>query len=199
MLAYAVCRLQVILRMCVLAAAISVPQAGSALATSCVGLDLAQPMPSGGRYFTRYDKGWSHRHRRGGAYDKGATAWECLDRDSYAFLKQTHHKHLDEWPRLRLISFCVTLLCRHGRTNEPGHKAKIDSKGTMSVSEFMKFRMVRCLETTEQDIEDMVRAQTKDRLVVIRDSRGMVARLGCRSLGRRLSRRRNLLKVGIRF
>ena len=136
-------------------------------------------MPSGGQYFSRRDKGWSQRHRRGGAYDKGATAWECLNRESYAFLKQTHGKHLDEWPRLRLISFCVTCLCRHGRTNEPRHLAKIDSKGTMSVSEFMSFRMVQCLETTEQDIEDMVRAQTKDRLIVIRDSRGMVARLGC--------------------
>ena len=136
-------------------------------------------MPSGGRYFSRRDTGWRDRHRRGGAYDKGATAWECLSRDAYAYLKRTHGGYLDEWPRLRLLSFCVTLLTRHGRTFEQGRQATVDSHGTMSVPEFMSFRMVQCLDTTEQDIEDMVLSQTKDRLIVLRDSQGKVARLGC--------------------
>ena len=83
-----------------------------------------------------------------------STAWQCLGREEYKFLKRSHEWRIDKWSRTKCISWACTLLLRHGSTYEAA-QVYVAPDGTMQIEELLSFKMLRCLSATAQDIEDV--------------------------------------------
>jgi len=91
-----------------------------------------------------------------GAYDLGKTAWQCLSRESYEFLKKSHAWRLDKWSRTNNISWACTLLLRHANSFDR-QKVILKKDGFMRVQDIVSFKMLRCLDCDPAGLDRMIK------------------------------------------
>ena len=133
------------------------------------------------------------RARKPTAFSNGLTAIQALRRRDYEWLRKHTHRgrwgrpaRIDTWPRDRCISWAMVLAARHARTDQWSRNqrqefhAKLDKEGFITIQNFLKLKMCRCLKVTPQDVERVLRYDEEN------GSRNGKRRFGTRWLGHRL-------------
>ena len=64
------------------------------------------------------------------------------------------HSRSNSWSYL--VSFGMTMLLRHGKSNDDGDPAILNEDGTMSLSRLVRYRGMRILGVTEKDILEIL-------------------------------------------
>ena len=133
------------------------------------------------------------RARKPTAFNNGLTAIQALRKRDYEWLRKYTHRgpwgrpaRIDTWPRDRCISWAMVLAARHARTDQWSRNqrqefhAKLDKEGFITIQNFLKLKMCRCLKVTPQDVERVLRYDEEN------GSRDGKRRFGTRWLGHRL-------------
>ena len=124
-----------------------------------------------------------HRFQRGEWFtnegDNRQTAWQYLSRDRYMWLKRSHDWRLDKWSREKNVSWCLTLLLRHGNPYED-RRVQVNPAGECPVEELVSFTMMCYLDVDLSYLEHTLRMTNrgdKCRWKEIRDEAGTLISL----------------------